>query len=537
MKKKNFGIFIILLVFSSGILFKMTSTQVNGWGLATHQFIVREASNVVSDDWKEAFSYYLPEIVSGSTYPDQVLQDWQNHLYYPITGENNAPWHINNTIYGIRSNITNNEDWETIFWLLGILSHYISDINIPVHTDEYWDGHPAYETDINNHLNELNVTVYSFDDFDDPVDFAIECATYAHQYYWAIRNAYPTGSETDVIITNNTIKTITEEQLGRAIGATLKIWEYTLEDFTPPDVEIRENVATILVDRYHDNDYSLSTLTSFFDTLNRDVVEMLYNEAEISENSLSDIDLLVITAPYRNFSTTEISTISNWYSSGGHLLISSRGDFSNASRGTLNELLGAINSELRINDDNIYTTPADPEFYKPWYCQTDEFNDDDPIAAQIVGNLTKKVQFFSPTSLYTAEESSSVHWLIFGEETFYQSDQNPPAPDIIYDNTDDNVGGTSIPLAAVELDGDSSLALFGTTTWSNYDFGLSDRDNKDLIWSTIEFLLDIDLQINNVNNTTPTDNTTLQKTPGASIICISLSILISAIVVKKKKRK
>ncbi|MHA1203704.1 MAG: zinc dependent phospholipase C family protein [Candidatus Heimdallarchaeaceae archaeon] len=181
MKKKNFAIFVILLVISSGAMFLMSTNQVNGWGLSTHQFIVREASNIVPDDWKEAFTYYLPEIVSGSTYPDQVLQDWENHLYYPISGENNAPWHINNTIYGIKSNITNNEDWETIFWLLGIVSHYISDINIPVHTDEYWDGHPAYEKDINNHLNELNITIYSFDDFDDPVEFAIQCATYAHQ--------------------------------------------------------------------------------------------------------------------------------------------------------------------------------------------------------------------------------------------------------------------------------------------------------------------------------------------------------------------
>ncbi|MHA1352773.1 MAG: hypothetical protein ACTSPP_08315, partial [Candidatus Heimdallarchaeaceae archaeon] len=204
---------------------------------------------------------------------------------------------------------------------------------------------------------------------------------------------------------------------------------------------------------------------------------------------------------------------------------------------TLNELLNAIGSALRVNDDNVYTTPADPEFYKPWYCQTDEFNDDDPVAAQIVGNLTNKVQFFSPTSLYTTEESSSVHWLVFGEETFYQSDQNPPAPDKIYDNTDDNVGGTSIPLAAVELDGESSLALFGTTTWSDYDFGLSNRDNKELIWSTIEFLLDIDLLVNNANDTIPTEDTTPQKTPGPSIVYISLGILISAIVIRKKSKK
>ncbi|MHA1303673.1 MAG: zinc dependent phospholipase C family protein [Candidatus Heimdallarchaeaceae archaeon] len=542
-RKKEILILLIPLILLNGIVtIEKLSEPVSAWGLITHQQLVKEAAKEVPAEWQDAFKYYLPELVSGSTYPDQVLQDWENHLYYPITGEYNAPWHINNTINGIWSNVTAEEDWETIFLLLGILSHYIADINIPVHTDAFWDGHIAYEKDINNHLDNLSYSVFDFGTITDPVDFAISCATYAHQYYWDVRNAYPIGNETDIISSNTTIKTLTEEQLGRAMGAIVAIWEYTLKDLTPPDVEVVEDVAKALVDNYHDNDYADTSLTSFVDTLNRDVVEVFYNEDEITAATLADIDLLIITAPYgNNFTDDEISAISSWYAAGGHLLISSRGDYSDVNHVTINNLLEAIGSDLRVNDDNVYTTQADPDFYKPWYCKTDEFNNDDPIAKQIVGNLTQKIQFFSPSSIYAESDSEFVHWLIFGEETFYQSDENPPAPEVIYDNTDDNVGGSAIPLAAVELAGESSLALFGSTTWSNYDFGLTDKDNKDLIWFTIEFLLNIDLLVNNnaTDDSTPTNGNgeETETTPFSSLAFISMSISFFVIIVRIRKNK
>ena len=38
------------------------------------------------------FDFYIPELLAGSTTPDQAWQDWHNHLYYPETGEYDAPY-------------------------------------------------------------------------------------------------------------------------------------------------------------------------------------------------------------------------------------------------------------------------------------------------------------------------------------------------------------------------------------------------------------------------------------------------------------
>ena len=57
-------------------MFLQSATPVKAWGLATHMFIVSEVMEHISNDsWAEAFDYYSPEVLSGSTTPDQAWQD------------------------------------------------------------------------------------------------------------------------------------------------------------------------------------------------------------------------------------------------------------------------------------------------------------------------------------------------------------------------------------------------------------------------------------------------------------------------------
>ncbi len=107
------------------------------WGLTTHMFMVSEAINGISDtDWAEVFEYYSPEILQGSTTPDQAWQDWDNHLYYPETGEYNAPKAAATWYEYAYANFTAG-NWEEGFFAAGVMSHYASDPHIPVHTDSH----------------------------------------------------------------------------------------------------------------------------------------------------------------------------------------------------------------------------------------------------------------------------------------------------------------------------------------------------------------------------------------------------------------
>ncbi len=546
MKNKKITFFITLLVFLNPFLINnRNDLSVHGWGLVTHQYIDTEALKLVVGDWETAFNYYSPEVIGGSTYPDQVLQDWDNHLYYPVSGAHNAPWKVTEMVGEIRD-FALNEEWDNVFFFLGIISHYTADINIPVHTYDTWPGHSAYETDINYSLDSLNVTTYDFGEITNTTEFIIDCATYAYNYYWTIRDAYPDGATSGVIDTNSTIKAITEEQLGRAIGAVYAVWNYTLSTITPPVITEAPDIAKVLIDRAHENDYAADgSLSSFFDTLDRDVLSVVYNYEEFNTTVLAGVDLVVITAPVTttDFTVDEITALANWYNAGGHLLLSSRGDFTyDVNFETMNALLTAVGSDIRVNDDNLYTTSADPEFYQPWYCLTGNYNLD-PEIAYITENLTRRIQYFSPSSLYSETGADSVNWLMYGETYFYQADEAAPAPTEIYDMVDDDVGGDIIPIAGVEVNGSSSLAVFGSTCWSNFDYGLSDKDNVYLVYNTIEYLLGIDIESNDdyepYVEPTSTEESTTPSTEATTypIFWILGSVTIAAISISIFKRK
>ncbi|MHA2255128.1 MAG: zinc dependent phospholipase C family protein [Candidatus Heimdallarchaeaceae archaeon] len=535
---------IITLLLINFVSYNQNQINVQGWGLLTHQFLVESADDLITSEWQEAFDYYLPELLSGCTYPDQVLQDWDNHLYYPVGGDHNAPWKVNDTINEIRVQ-AEAEEWGNVFFFMGILAHYASDINIPIHTYLYWAGHSAYEGDISNHLNDFTILPENYSSIVDPVQFIIDCATYAYAYYWDVYYAYPTGDEYDVVLTNSTIKSLTEDQLGRAIGAIVAVWEYALDSFIPPEIQIVEDVAKVVIDRFHNNDYVRDgTLSAFTSTLERDICEVVFNDEEITALSLVGVDLLIITQPMEgtNLTLAEVNAINNWYQTGGKLIISGKTDFYDTSYLAIEEICEVLETKIRINDDSVYTNQNDPEYFQDWYCSTDEYGTDS-VATEITDILTRKIQFYSPCSLYSTTSSSDVHWLIYGEKMFYQADRNPPAPEVIHDDSNNNQGGTSIPLAGIEITSTSAIAIFAATIWSDYDFGLSNRDNTYFIWNVIEYLLDIDLDANDdytpATPTTPTTPTDTDTTPFpvVSLFIILVGLVVSRIIKRRKANK
>ncbi|MCG3222196.1 MAG: hypothetical protein H7641_12530, partial [Candidatus Heimdallarchaeota archaeon] len=327
----------------------------------------------------------------------------------------------------------------------------------------------------------------------------------------------------------------TEDQLGRAIGAIVAVWEYALAGFIPPEILIVEDVAKVVVDRFHNNDYARDgTLSGFVSMLDRDILEVVYNDAEITSLSLVGVDLLVITQPMEgtNLTLEEVNAINNWYQAGGKIILSGKTDFYDTSYYAIEEICEVLDTNIRINDDSVYTNANDPEYYQDWYCSTDEYGTD-TVATEVTEILTRKVQFYSPCSLYSTTSSADIHWLIYGEEMFYQADRNQPAPVVIHDDTNNNQGGTSIPLAGIETTSTSAIAIFAATIWSDYDFGLSDRDNTYFVWNVIEYLLDIDIEANDdytpATPTTPTTPTDTETTPFpvASLFIILIGLIVA----------
>ncbi len=238
--------------------------------------------------------------------------------------------------------------------------------------------------------------------------------------------------------------------------------------------------GVVLIDDIHSNDYADGNLDLVYDDLeNMGYVPMYASNFSTFEEGLSHAHYLVMTAPYMNISDTDIQAISSWMGNGSkNLLIASRGDFSSISRSSINEILSSVGVEMRTNDDNVYTT--DSSARKPWYIETNNFNTD--YANLFTGVDT--INFFSPSSVVTG---SNTIVLVNAEAPAYQSDENPPEPSVIYDNTQDGEGGERIPLAGMEFVNDDRVVLVGTTLWSDFDYGDSSAEDTVFFGNLMEY--------------------------------------------------
>ncbi|RDE17968.1 MAG: hypothetical protein C4K49_00070 [Candidatus Thorarchaeota archaeon] len=474
MRKQWFIMALLVVPLLPIVVILPLALPAEAWGQSTHQFIVEEAlSSITNASWADAFQYYSPEIIAGSTTPDTVWQDWDNHLYYPDTGEYAAPQAAARWFAFARNNFTLG-NWEDGFKAAGVLAHYSSDPCIPVHTGPNGTAHSAYETDINDQLMSLVLQTPTEKEITNVTAFVIECATYSHQYYDTVVTAYPNGSST-AITTNSTIKALTESCLSMAVNASLCLF-YTLTiGLDAPDVTITYKYVAMF-DYAHTNDYidyaGVSKLLAVNLTLARAGFEMKIQETEIDAASLADVDLLVATCGLDAYSSSELLAIANWVSGGNKsVLLTGRGDFSTyVDNARPNQILQAIGSNIRVNDDNVYMTGT----YQPWY------NDLTDILApgQTVG-LTESVDsitLYSPTSLYFLDDDPTLP-VIYADHSGYQTDQVAPGITVVYDDTNDGEFGNQIPLVAVEEVGTLRILVAGTTFFSDFDYGKPAFDN------------------------------------------------------------
>ncbi|MGQ4911676.1 MAG: zinc dependent phospholipase C family protein [Candidatus Thorarchaeota archaeon] len=481
MKRKWFVLALLLVPVLPAAIISPMVQPADAWGLATHRFIVTEAMDHISNSsWAQAFQYYTPELLEGSTTPDQVWQDWPNHLYYPENGNNTAPQASARWYEFARNNFTSG-NWEEGFFAAGVLSHYSSDPCIPVHTGPYWPGHEAYEHDINDQLTALSLGTPSEGTVANVSQMVVDAATYSHTYYDYIVSAYPT-SESVALETNSTVKTYTELCLTMAINNTLSLFYNLTIGINAPDVTIvYEHVA--LFDFAHNNDYVYDdALNAVNQTLARNGYQMVRWESEINSTALTGVDLFVATCALDSYSASELSAISAWAASGNKsILLTGRGDFDTyTDNARPNQILAEIGSHIRINDDNIYMLGT----YQPWY--NDLLN---MLGPDETAGLTENVEsltMFSPASLYFTDDGPVLP-IVFGDDSAYQTDQHPPEIDVTWDDTNDGEFGYQIPLAAVEEIGSLRLLVTGTTFFSDFDYGKSQFDNAQFLENFLEW--------------------------------------------------
>jgi hypothetical protein len=482
MKKASAVLIIMLLPIFTAVVFTPMVTKVDAWGHATHFFITEQAmAGISNQSWANAFEYYSTQVIGGSVYPDVAWQDWDNHLYYPVNGTHHAPEAAQRWYNFTRNNFTIG-NWEDGFFAAGVMAHYFSDPCIPVHTDVFWAGHSAYETDINNNLDLFTISTPTESYIANASQLVVNSATYSHQYYDDVVFAYPTASS-QAIETNVTIKNLTQDCLNLAIDGLLDLFYTATLGINAPDVTITYYYKAMM-DAAHGNDYAATELNTINTTLSQMGFELIVQSTAITTESLAGVDLFMATCAGTPYSADELTAITNWANSGDKaLLLTGRGDFTTNPPTDIaypDSILAAIGSNIRNNDDNVYMEGT----FNPWYDDLTVI----PNPTTTV-NLTagvNSVTFFSPSSLYFLDDGPVLP-ILYADVTGYQTNQEPPAPAVIYDDVMDGIWGNQIPLAAAEEIGTTRLLVTGTTFFSDFDYSKPQFDNIQLLENFLDW--------------------------------------------------
>ncbi len=192
-------LFLVCVLLSAWIL--LHSRTGYCWYTVMHREITRVALENCPAELRTALSPYKEEILWNSMAPDIVLQDWPHHEWNVHRGpgdKTDAPDYIshlsNNLIFYLRAP---NCEMGKAAQVFGLISHYIADINQPLHTDDYLHDnagiHLAYEIDVDRNLADLVYRPVGFSFWGDIRKGAAATAFHANLYYAAIMEEYMSG--------------------------------------------------------------------------------------------------------------------------------------------------------------------------------------------------------------------------------------------------------------------------------------------------------------------------------------------------------
>ena len=213
---------ILLILFASSTLF--------AWGYHTHRKLTADAMRFMPQSFKQKFCTQKNSFLQGCTDPDMLIKDFYNHIYYPDGSHIGGYKRIRELYTKAVRLLYDNQSLEKSAYVLGLLSHYIADLNQPLHTagrdrDPYEDDyHSKYEKDVNHNLKNFELSDIQIKPIKTIRTRVQEMAAKAFDHYDEIGNAYRYGNGL------KDIHYMTEKQLNNSVQNIVDFWSSAWQD-------------------------------------------------------------------------------------------------------------------------------------------------------------------------------------------------------------------------------------------------------------------------------------------------------------------
>ena len=245
-------------------------------------------------------------------------------------------------------------------------------------------------------------------------------------------------------------------------------------------------VSKVVVDASHSNDYVsgyyANNVSSFITLANQENVAVYVENNELTDASLENAQLLVISAPAKKsgssdgvayspskFSEDDLAVIKRFVDNGGNLMLMGIADYQDGTgeyqtSTQMNRLLTKIGATTRFNNDEVadYTNNLSNQFYRLAF---NNYNMASPYLDGVVADQ-QNYSFYSGCSLALnadALASGKTTWLVKGHSTTGSVDSNGYLTGVNLPN------GSVYALATEKLNGGGEMFIGGTVFISNFE--------------------------------------------------------------------
>jgi DNA uptake protein ComE-like DNA-binding protein len=206
------------------LLFLSCCGSAMAWSYHTHRKLTADAVRLMPETFRNEFAGQKANFLKGSTDPDTLIKDFTNHVYHPDGSMVDGLYRIQNIFQSTVELIKTNAGPEKISYMLGLMSHYIADLNQPLHTagserdNKESEYHIKYERDINPHLKNLELPQITYRPVTDIEHRVKEMTGVANRYYDSIGRAYRNGNGLQELME------ISERQMAAATANIVDFW-------------------------------------------------------------------------------------------------------------------------------------------------------------------------------------------------------------------------------------------------------------------------------------------------------------------------
>lgn len=187
----------ILITFVVLLLLAVSQNTVLAWNTITHAQLAQIAFNHLPESVQEALTPYTAHIYDGAVAPDLYIRDWPNHDLNVHGAEKEKQFAISRIteLYESINNKLADPDTalSSIAYDMGLLSHYLADLNQPLHTDQLAQEdllHNTYESDVFHWQDQFVFTDKGHRFNVAPEKVAQESAERANRFYYPVYLSY-----------------------------------------------------------------------------------------------------------------------------------------------------------------------------------------------------------------------------------------------------------------------------------------------------------------------------------------------------------